>query len=201
MTITFHIFKAGRQVATSSGCQPPLTVHQAKKELQDEHSGWIGVLHAEASSEKLSPEHTLAEGAIYELRPQSGGVNGQAPSHACRGWHGRAAWVPVLYVSGWALLGTLSRPELTPCLVDAPKPQATGLICGCSAVAQQGLPTQQQAIGTECLCFSSGTLAGASEAATLAVQQAAFLVGRRLTFARHRAWRPRHHVSAPEAVQ
>ena len=75
MTITLHIHKVGQKVATCSGWQPPLTARQAKKELQNEHSGWIGVLHAEGSEEKLSPEHALAGGAIYDLhlQKQSGG--------------------------------------------------------------------------------------------------------------------------------
>ena len=74
MTITFNIFKAGQPMATRAWAAP-LTAAEAKKELQDINSSWIGGLRAVGSPVLLPPQHVLADGAIYELdlQEQSGG--------------------------------------------------------------------------------------------------------------------------------
>ncbi len=66
MTITFHIFKADKHVDIIE-CAAPLTAGQAKEELQDVDSSWIGWLRAEGTPVLLPREHVLADGATYEL--------------------------------------------------------------------------------------------------------------------------------------
>ena len=74
MTITIRILNQGQQVGAPKYA-PPLTVAEAKKELQDEDISWIGVLRAVGSTVRLPPQHALADGATYELvlQRQSGG--------------------------------------------------------------------------------------------------------------------------------